>query len=170
MSTLEFNNALIQLENYLRAFAMTYTKNEEDAKDLTQETILKAITYRESYTPQSNFKAWVFTIMKNTFINQYRRKSKTGSIFDSNFEVAYSNIPASSSYHPYNHILKLELEKHIGALSEEFKLPFELHHAGYKYQEIAEKMNVPIGTIKSRIFIARKKLSAVLEQTTIANY
>ena len=77
MSTLEFNQALTELENNLRSFALGFTRNLEDAKDLTQETMLKAITYRKHYTPHTNFKAWVFTIMRNIFINQYRRKSKS---------------------------------------------------------------------------------------------
>ena len=82
MSTIEFNDSLISLESYLKSFAMTFTRNREDANDLTQETMLKAISYRDYYTPQTNFKAWVFTIMRNIFINQYRRKVKSGTIFD----------------------------------------------------------------------------------------
>ncbi|MEY4659898.1 MAG: hypothetical protein RJB36_1664, partial [Bacteroidota bacterium] len=86
MSTLEFNEALVGLEQNLTSFAMSFTRNHEDAKDLTQETMLKAITYRNYYTPQTNFKAWVFTIMRNLFINQYRRKVKSGAIFDQSKE------------------------------------------------------------------------------------
>ena len=95
MSTLEFNEALIGLENNLTSFAMSFTRNHEDAKDLTQETMLKAITYRNYYTPQTNFKAWVFTIMRNLFINQYRRKVKSGAIFDHSKEsFLVSNTPS----------------------------------------------------------------------------
>ena len=87
MSTLEFNQALVDLEYSLRFFAMNFTKNKADAQDLTQETMLKALSYKEYYAPQTNFKAWVFTIMRNTFINQYRRKVKSRSIFDSSKEL-----------------------------------------------------------------------------------
>ena len=87
MSTIEFNEALIGLENNLQSFALSFTRNREDARDLTQETMLKAITYRNYYTPQTNFKAWVFTIMRNLFINQYRRRVKSGAIFDHSKEV-----------------------------------------------------------------------------------
>ena len=87
MSTIEFNEALIGLENNLQSFALSFTRNREDARDLTQETMLKAITYRNYYTPQTNFKAWVFTIMRNLFINQYRRKVKSGAIFDHSKEL-----------------------------------------------------------------------------------
>ena len=91
MSTVEFNNTLTSLESYLMAFAMNYTKNVEDARDLTQETMLKAIRYKDYYTPKTNFKAWVFTIMKNIFINQYRRKVKSGTIFDNSTDLYLLN-------------------------------------------------------------------------------
>ena len=98
MSTLEFNQALVDLELNLRSFAMSFTRNKADARDLTQETMLKAITYKNYYTPQTNFKAWVFTIMRNIFINQYRRKVKSRSIFDSSKELeTISNIVGSKS-------------------------------------------------------------------------
>ena len=92
MSTLEFNDALINLEHYLKSFAYGFTRNSEDAEDLTQETMLKALKYRSQYTPKTNFKAWVFTIMRNVFINQYRRKLKAATIFDSSKEVTL-NVP-----------------------------------------------------------------------------
>jgi RNA polymerase sigma factor (sigma-70 family) len=162
MSTIEFNDALIHMESYLRSFAMTYTRNEEDAKDLTQETMLKAIHYRDYYTPQTNFKAWVFTIMRNIFINQYRRKVKSGTIFDHSKDL-YLLSNATDGGNSTNHYMTgLELSKQIGELNEDYKIPFELHHQGYKYKEIADELNIPIGTVKSRIFIARKKLMDLL--------
>ena len=97
MSTIEFNDSLIKLESYMRSFAMTFTHNLEDAKDLTQETMLKAISYKDYYTPQTNFKAWVFTIMRNLFINQYRRKVKSRTIFDNSSELFQLNNAHSFS-------------------------------------------------------------------------
>ena len=98
MSTLEFNDALIGIENNLKSFALSFTRNKEDASDLTQETMLKAIVYRNYYTPQTNFKAWVFTIMRNIFINQYRRQVKSRSIFDSSKVLeTISNMVGSKS-------------------------------------------------------------------------
>ncbi len=164
MSTIEFNEALIGLENNLQSFALSFTRNREDARDLTQETMLKAITYRSYYTPQTNFKAWVFTIMRNLFINQYRRKVKSGAIFDHSQELfLVGNIQS----HDDNAIEKIgvkDINKQIDLLGEEYKEPFEMHFQGYKYKEIADKLSIPIGTVKSRIFIARKKLMEVLPE------
>ncbi|SFT91318.1 RNA polymerase sigma-70 factor, ECF subfamily [Lishizhenia tianjinensis] len=164
MSTIEFNNALIALESYLIAFAMRYTKNEEDARDLTQETMLKAMKNKNYYTPKTNFKAWLFTIMRNIFINQYRRKVRSKTIFDNSEEKYLMNGSTEARNTPQNHITSLEVEAQVEALSDVYKTPFELHYKGYKYQEIANELNIPIGTVKSRIFIARKKLMECLPE------
>ncbi|MEN9700206.1 MAG: hypothetical protein RLZZ301_1404 [Bacteroidota bacterium] len=164
MSTLEFNEALIGLENNLQSFALSFTRNREDARDLTQETMLKAFTYRSYYTPQTNFKAWVFTIMRNLFINQYRRKVKSGAIFDATKEALLVNNTASFEPSAIEQIGVKDIQRHINLLGEEYKEPFEMHFQGYKYKEIADKLNIPIGTVKSRIFIARKKLMDALPE------
>ena len=158
MSTLEFNEALVGLENNLTSFAMSFTRNQEDAKDLTQETMLKAITYRNYYTPQTNFKAWVFTIMRNIFINQYRRNAKTRMIFDHSEDSYMVTNHKSSMGSPTERIATKEITQKIEDLTDELKTPFKMHFEGYKYKEIADSMKLPIGTIKSRIFIARKRL------------
>ena len=169
MSTLEFNNTLTGLESYLMAFAMNYTKNVEDAKDLTQETMLKAIRYKDYYTPKTNFKAWVFTIMRNIFINQYRRKVKSGTIFDNSTDLYLLNGSTEKRNSPYNYIANEEIQKELNKLSDEYKTPFEMHYLGYKYKEISDKLNIPIGTVKSRIFIARKKLMDLLKDYRYIN-
>lgn len=169
MSTLEFNNTLTSLESYLMAFAMNYTKNVEDARDLTQETMLKAIRYRDYYTPKTNFKAWVFTIMKNIFINQYRRRVKSGTIFDNSSDLYLLNGNTEERNSPENHIASLEVEAVLNKLTEEYREPFEMHYLGYKYKEIAEKLDIPIGTVKSRIFIARKKLMDLMPEYRYSN-
>ena len=162
MSTIEFNEALIHLENYLTAFAMGFTRDEDDAKDLTQETMLKAMTYRNYYTPKTNFKAWVFTIMRNIFINQYRRKVKSGTIFDNSKELYLLSSSSDNQHSPASYMHGNEIRKQMNKLNREYRKPFEMHFEGYKYQEIADTLNIPIGTVKSRIFIARKKLMELL--------
>jgi RNA polymerase sigma factor (sigma-70 family) len=162
MSITEFNESLLSLENYLRSFAMGFTRNEEDAKDLTQETMLKAITYSAHYTPQTNFKAWVFTIMRNIFINQYRRKVKSRTIFDPSPESYLLTQAGSNADTPLNFVTGQELNKQIRTLGDEYRAPFEMHFEGFKYKEIADQLGIPIGTVKSRIFIARKKLMDLL--------
>ena len=162
MSTLEFNEALMDIENNLKSFALGFTRNNEDAKDLTQETFLKAIKYKNYYTPQTNFKAWVFTIMRNIFINQYRRKVKSGTIFDNSKEMYLLTNSSGSEESAVSQIATKDIEEKIAGLSEEYKYPFEMHFNGFKYKEIADKLGIPIGTVKSRIFIARKKLIDLL--------
>lgn len=161
MSTIEFNNTLLLLESHLTAFARSFTRNEEDAKDLTQETMLKAIIYKDHYVQQTNFKAWVFTIMRNIFINQYRRRKKTGTIFDPSDIDVLSNVPANQ-LNPFNYLANKEIKAQISILGEEYRVPFDLHFKGFKYKEIADQLDIPIGTVKSRIFLARQKLMGVL--------
>lgn len=164
MSTIEFNDSLISLETKLIAFAKSFTKSEEDARDLTQETMLKALTYRDYYKPQTNFKAWVFTIMRNVFINQYRRNSKSKTLFDYSKDLYLIANSVSNHETPSNFIYDKEINFQIDALHDEYKKPFIMHHEGYKYKEISEKLDIPIGTVKSRIFIARKKLMEKLPE------
>jgi RNA polymerase sigma-70 factor (ECF subfamily) len=143
---------------------MSFTRNNEDAKDLTQETMLKAITYRSYYAPQTNFKAWVFTIMRNIFINQYRRKVKSGTIFDHSQDLYLLNSSGDSLNSTLKSISVKEISTHINILDGVYREPFEMHFKGYKYKEIADHLGIPIGTVKSRIFIARKKLMDLLPE------
>lgn len=169
MSTMEFTNTLTSIESNLLAFAINYTKNMEDAKDLTQETMLKALRYKDYYKPKTNFKAWVFTIMKNTFINQYRRKSRSKTIFDNSKDLYLLTNSTENRDTPYNYIANGEVTKKVNSLSDEYKIPFEMHFEGFKYKEIAEKLDIPLGTVKSRIFIARKKLMDLLPEYRYRN-
>lgn len=158
MSTIEFNESLIHMESHLTAFARGFTRNEEDAKDLTQETMLKAIIYRDYYAQQTNFKAWVFTIMRNIFINQYRRKKKSGTIFDYSKDFSLLTNASANQPDPLNVVTNKEIDTKISNLGEDYQVPFKMHVDGFKYKEIADKLDIPIGTVKSRIFIARQKL------------
>jgi RNA polymerase sigma-70 factor (ECF subfamily) len=164
MSTLEFNEALIGLQGNLHSFAMSFTRNNEDAQDLTQETMLKAITYRNYYAPQTNFKAWVFTIMRNIFINQYRRKVKSGTIFDHSQDLYLLNQQGDALNSPLQKLAVSEIQTQIDKLEDEYKVPFHMHFKGFKYKEISDQLGIPIGTVKSRIFIARKKLMESLPE------
>jgi len=139
-------------------------ESAKDARDLTQETMLKAITYRNYYTPQTNFKAWVFTIMRNLFINQYRRRVKSGAIFDHSKEVFLIGNIHSHEDSAIEKIGVKDINRQINLLGEEYQAPFEMHFEGFKYKEIADKLGIPIGTVKSRIFIARKKLMEALPE------
>lgn len=165
MTAIQFNNRLLSIQDRLLFFAYSLTSNDEDAKDLLQETLLKALTYKNQFADNTNFKAWVFTIMKNTFINSYRRNQKTRSAFDSNEEaLSFAQNRIKSSETPETSLSVSEMEKSIDRLDDEFKVPFKMHTEGFKYKEIAEELDLPLGTVKSRIFFTRKKLQEVLAQ------
>ncbi len=159
MTAIEFNHQLVNLEKNLERFAYSLTANQEDARDLVQETFLKALTYREQFTDQSNLKAWTFTILKNTFINNYRKAVKQNTTFDNTKDLYFLNkSEESESTKPDSEISFKEITKKVESLEDEFRIPFQMHTSGYKYKEIAEEMNLNIGTVKSRIFFSRKKL------------
>jgi len=163
MTSLEFNHKLISLEDNMERFALSLTYNTEKAKDLLQETYLKALTYKDKYTEVANFKAWAFTIMKNTFINNYRKSVRENTIF---FKIEnlslLTNLQESQLERPDSEIASGEINNEIEALDDEFKIPFRMHAEGYKYKEIAQSLNLKIGTVKSRIFFARRKLMGTL--------
>ena len=165
MSQLEFQDKLNQMESILNSFAYNLTKNVEDAKDLFQETAYRAITNMDKFRPGTNFKAWLFTIMKNIFINNYRKKTKAHTIMDSTENLFYINSGDSViSNGAESSIMFKELQKMIEKLDKSIKVPFMMHYQGYKYQEIAEYLGLPLGTVKSRIFFARKELKRSIEQ------
>lgn len=164
MSTIEFDSKFDHLTSSLNSFAYNLTKNQEDAKDLYQETAFRAMTNREKFRPGTNFKAWTFTIMKNIFINNYRKKVKRNTIIDTTENEFFLNSGDSSVDNDAGrNILMDELGKMITSLDESIKTPFMMHYTGYKYQEIADQLELPLGTVKSRIFFARKALKSKIK-------
>jgi RNA polymerase sigma-70 factor (ECF subfamily) len=164
MTTLEFNNKLISMEDNLERFALSLTSNREEAKDLLQETYLKALTYKDKFVEFTNLKAWAFTIMKNTFINNYRKSIRENTTVDNTKDLYFlNNVRESQLVRPDSDFAFKEINKAINALQDEFKIPFRMHTEGYKYKEIAETLDLKIGTVKSRIFFTRKKLMEVLK-------
>ena len=164
MTTIEFNSKLISMEDNLERFALSLTSNREEAKDLLQETYLKALTYKDKFVEFTNLKAWAFTIMKNTFINNYRKSIRENTTVDNTKDLYFlNNIRESQLVRPDSDFAYKEINKAINALQDEFKIPFRMHTEGYKYKEIAETLDLKIGTVKSRIFFTRKKLMEVLK-------
>jgi RNA polymerase sigma-70 factor, ECF subfamily len=159
MSTLEFKGQLDSLASILLSFAYNLTKNGEDAKDLFQETAYRALNNRDKFQPDTNFKAWMFTIMKNIFINNYRKKVKSNTVLDSSDNQYYLNSYSHSSENgAEGSIMISEINHMIEGLDESTRIPFLMHYDGFKYQEIADELGLPLGTVKSRIFFARKEL------------
>ncbi len=164
METKLFTEKLIGLQNHLLHFAYTLTPNKDDVQDLLQETTLKALKNQDKYTENTNFKGWVFTIMKNTFINNYHKMVRNQTIIDQTEELYLLNLPQESGIEtPDSSYTVNEITKCINDFIDDYRIPFSMHVSGFKYQEIAERMDLPIGTVKSRIFFARKKLQETLK-------
>lgn len=159
-----FESKLISLQNNMLNFAMTLTMNRDEAKDLLQETTLRALDNKEKYYENVNFKGWVFTIMHNIFVNNYRRIVRSQTIIDQTDNLYYINTPQDSGIDtPEGAYTITEINKAINSFTDEYKIPFSMHVSGYKYEEIAQKLGLPIGTVKSRIFFARKRLQEILK-------
>ncbi len=159
MTTVDFNNMLLKNTDFLKPFALTLTRDQEKAKDLIQDTMFRALVNKEKYNVGTNIKAWLFTIMRNIFINGYRKSARQNTIFDNtendfllstNKNVAVNTAVSQISYK--------EIQTLINNLPDIFKNPFMLYYDGFKYQEISDILGEPLGTIKSRIHFARKLL------------
>ena len=163
MNSLKFQDRLLGLQDNLLNFAYMLTANREEAKDLLQDTTLKALDNEDKYIDNVNFKGWVFTIMRNIFINNYRRVVRNQTIIDQTEDLYHLNLPQDSGFaSPEGSFTVKEITTAINSFSEEYRIPFSMHVAGYKYHEIAEKMDLPLGTVKSRIFTPRSFNCSIL--------
>ncbi len=159
MASAKFQINLMALQANLLNFAYMLTSNRDDAYDLLQDTTLKALDNEEKYAENTNFKGWVFTIMRNIFINNYRRNVRSATIVDTTDNLYHLNLSQESRFEsPEETYCAAEITDAINEFADEYRIPFSMHVAGYKYNEIAEHMHLPLGTVKSRIFFARKKL------------
>ncbi len=158
MSTIEFNNHFDTLQPKLLPFAYKLTNNIEDAKDLIQETAMRAYTHKEKFETGTNFRAWVTTIMRNTFINIYRKKKNRNTTSEPADSYVFVNEGYAVDNSAQSNMTMVELKTILNKLDNLYRKPFLLFFEGYKYEEIAESMSLPIGTVKSRIFFARQKL------------
>jgi RNA polymerase sigma factor (sigma-70 family) len=159
MSGTAFTEMLLSNSEFLKPFAVNLTKDTEAANDLYQETLYKALANKEKYSAGTNIRAWLFTIMRNIFINNYRRKAKQKTIFDNTpNDFLIDQKQASVSNAAESSLRMKEINNAVQQLPEIFKTPFLLYFDGYKYNEIADALHEPLGTIKSRIHFARKLL------------
>src|SRR6201996_1085878 len=165
MSTLEFNQLLVNNAEFLKPFAITLTKDSESAKDLFQETLYRALANKDKYNVGTNIKAWLYTIMRNIFINNYRRKVKQNTIFDNTPNEFLLNSTQMAVPGTVESNLRVkDIQSAIHKLPEIFRNPFLLYFDGFKYHEIAEMLQEPLGTIKSRIHFARKLLKTQIQR------
>lgn len=159
-----FKQRLLGLQSNLFNFAYQLTTSREAAQDLVQDTTLKVLDNETKYVDNVNFKGWVFTIMRNIFINNYRRQVRSATVVDTTEDLYHLNLSQESGLStPEGSFAAKEISAAINEFSQDYKVPFTMYIAGYKYSEIAEKMNLPLGTVKSRIFFARKRLQVLLK-------
>lgn len=165
MSTVEFYNKIDTITVSLNSFAYNLTKSSDDAQDLFQETAYRALVNRDKFRLGTNFKAWMFTIMKNIFINNYRKKVKANTIIDQTENLYFLNSGKNSIQNlAGSNMIMEELENMIADLDDSIRIPFLKHYEGFKYQEIADELELPLGTVKSRIFFARKALKEAIKK------
>lgn len=164
MRTATFAQNLLNVQTELLNFAYKLTSDREDANDLLQETSLKALDNEEKYTAETNFKGWIYTIMRNIFINNYRKALRDQTYVDTTDNQYFLNqgidVEVDSTEVAYD--LK-EIRHIVNGLSKEYRVPFAMYVSGFKYREIAERLGLPLGTVKSRIYITRQKLQQDLK-------
>lgn len=152
------------MQSNLMAFAMKLTLNKEEAQDLVQDTNLKALKNEAKFVDASNPRGWMLTIMRNIFINNYRRSTRENIVLDTSDDGYLLNLPQESGMsNPEGAFALGEITSIIEKFPEDYRQPFNLHVAGYKYEEIADKLRMPLGTVKSRIFTIRKQLREILK-------
>lgn len=165
MTTTDFNEAISKNSDYLRPYAQKLTKDIDDAKDLFQETMMRALMNREKYRVGTNIKAWLYTIMRNIFINNYRKNKRFSKIeTDTPQDIIMHHTNQQASNSGYANIRMGEIHAEMQKLPDSYRQSFELYHMGYKYQDISEVLNEPLGTVKSRIHFARKILTSKLDR------
>lgn len=163
MAALDFDYSLSQMTKTLKPFAIKLTKDSDDANDLLQETLMKAFKNKEKFAEGTNLKAWLYTIMKNTFITNYQRMVRRGTFIDTTDNLHFINSSSSQiENRAAGNFALRDINKAIDKLDEAYRAPFMMYFRGFKYHEIAERLEIPIGTVKNRIHIARKQLKEKL--------
>lgn len=164
MKTFDFTQHLLNIQSELFRFAFKLTADRDEANDLLQETSLKALDNEEKFAPDTNFKGWIYTIMRNVFINNYRKTVRDQTFVDQTDNLFYLNLPQESGLDSTEGAYDLkEIHRIVHALPKEYRVPFSMYVSGFKYREIAEKLGLPLGTVKSRIFFTRQRLQTELK-------
>jgi len=159
LSPSAFNDALVQHSKALLSLSRCLTVDEFAAKDLVQDTLYRALKNRDKFETGTNMGAWLHTMMRRIFINDFnRRKVRSGLLTEHAHDINVYQTSSVSHNHGLENIRLNELKKAIFNLPGGFRRAFEMYFAGYKYHEIAQIQQVPLGTVKSRIYFARKSL------------
>jgi RNA polymerase sigma factor (sigma-70 family) len=164
MKTLEINSYQ-DILIFLQPIAFKFTQDKDEADDLVQDTMIKVFTHQDRFKEGTNLKAWLYTVIRNTFLSKINNFSKRfqhiePAILNQNTQLATENMA-------YSEFTTQEIQKAINQLSDLYKVPFMLHFKGFKYTEIAKKLKLPLGTVKNRIFVARKELQIKLQYSEV---
>ena len=163
MSTIELQYQIATLRPMLKVFTRRFTTDREESQDLVQDTILKALTYCDKFRKDTNLKGWLFTIMRNTYINNYRKNLKAKTSHDTTKELYFLNVEDRHTFNKPEESLEFkEVWRNMNTVKDELLIPFKMYTTGYKYHEISEHLKIPIGTVKNRIFHARKEIQKKL--------
>ena len=155
---------IVEMESELRHFAFKLTADQDSANDLVQECMLKALDNKEKFVHAQNFKGWMYTIMRNIFINNYRRIVREQTFVDQTDNLYHLNLPQNSGFANAEGSYDLkEMHRIVNSLPRDYKVPFSMHVSGFKYREIADRLGLPLGTVKSRIFFTRQRLQQELK-------
>lgn len=164
MTKIEFNNMVNSHSLSLKMHALNFTKDAEDANDLVQDTMLKAIRFYQNFQEGTNFKGWLFVIMKNTFINNYRKSAKAKTLVTQDDEISSANLMYSAERNgSVSKMIIDDIQKALKCIPEAYSIPFVKYFEGFKYHEIADELNIPLGTVKTRIHVAREMLKKYLK-------
>ena len=164
MGKVEFTQGILDIQPDLHRFAYKLTAAREEANDLLQETSLKALDNEDKFDPDTNFRGWMYTIMRNIFINNYRKIVREQTFVDQTDNQYHLSMPQDSGFASTEGAYDLkEMHRIVNALPRDYKVPFSMHVSGFKYREIAERLGLPLGTVKSRIFFTRQKLQDELK-------
>ncbi|WP_316797774.1 RNA polymerase sigma factor [Pedobacter frigidisoli] len=156
MTQQEFSETISLHAPSLRSHALNFTKNSEDANDLMQETLLKATRFASKFEGGTNMKGWLFVIMKNTFINNYKKNQKTRDTTVQEDEITSANLHYSAtSNDSVGSFAMQDINVALAQLPQKYAVPFIRYFEGYKYHEIADEMKIPLGTVKTYIHEAR---------------
>lgn len=163
MKTNTFPTAIAEMQQALKFFALKFTQDTDEINDLVQETMLKALTNQDKYKKGTNLKAWLFTILKNQFINEYRKNSRKvsfqeGAMIAKDTDIFRDKVDTI----PEKNMNIKDIKKSINSLDRNYRLPLQMYLHGYKYKDIAELLEIPLGTVKRRIFSSRRKLEKKL--------
>lgn len=164
MNTVTFNNMISDYRPSLMQSALKFTQNYDDAGDLVQDTLIKAIRYEDKYEEGTNLRGWLFTIMRNTFINNYRALTRRTAVMVQNVDPWSFPVTEQTSKNQGEGKFTMEdITKAMSQLEPVHSVPFLRYFEGYKYHEIAEELDIPIGTVKTRIHVARRLLKSSLK-------